>query len=390
MNAYEKRRLAHSAAAVIGIDAGKRRHAMVVRPASGEDSEPYLFDATRTGFGLALLEIRRVVPDAQPRDMLVAIEFAGYYGFTLAHWLRDQGFRVVSVLPKHTKHWKEVYHNQRLKSDPADAQTITDLAAQGSFVGFPFLKQVYADLRYLVSHRERLQTLRTGSIARLKDVLQVVWPEFESLCGNFNKKTPIALLRTYPSPQAFLAAPRASVVKLIRRTSRGQLGEALYDDLRTTALQTTALPGAHGFLAGEVPLQLEMIALVERQIAKVEGRMIECLKGAPEAQALLSIPKLGAPTAAVFLGSIGDPRMYESSRQALRLAGLSLITSTASGMKPGQPRISKRGRSELRKLMYMFAVRSVTNERHLPRGTGSRVESEPENAEEEGHHCSCS
>jgi transposase len=103
-----------------------------------------------------------------------------------------------------------------------------------------------------------------------------------------------------------------------------------------------------------------MLATVQRQIAEVEARMQECLEATPDGRALLSIPKLGAPTAAVFLGSIGDPRAYQSSRQALRLAGLSLITSTASGMKLGQPRLSKRGRSELRRLMYMFAVRSVT------------------------------
>jgi len=88
--------------------------------------------------------------------------------------------------------------------------------------------------------------------------------------------------------------------------------------------------------------------------------MITCLQRAPEAKALLSIPKLGEVTAAVFLGSIGDPRTYDSSRQALRVGGLSLIVTTASGKNPGNPRLSRRGRPELRRLMYMFAVRSVT------------------------------
>ena len=123
MNAYEKRTLAHSVAAVIGIDAGKRRHAMVVRPAGRADSDPFLFEATRAGFEMMILQFRRVAPEAEPGHTLVAVEFAGYYGFTLAHYLRDRGFRVVSVLPKHTKHWKEVYHNQGLKSDPADEPT---------------------------------------------------------------------------------------------------------------------------------------------------------------------------------------------------------------------------------------------------------------------------
>jgi len=56
-----------------------------------------------------------------------------------------------------------------------------------------------------------------------------------------------------------------------------------------------ALPGAQGVLVCEIPLQLEMLATVERQIAEVERRMQECLETTPDGRALLSIPKLGAP-----------------------------------------------------------------------------------------------
>ena len=309
-----------------------------------------------------LLDDPGCAPGVRPSEVLFAIEFAGNYGYTLAFLLRARGYEVVSVLPKHTKHWKEVFHNQRLKSDPADALTITDLAARGSFVGFPFHEQVYADLRGLVSEYERLTKLRTGTIARLKDVLQIVWPEFESRLDNFGKKTPIALLKAYPGPEAFLRARKASVLKLIRTTSHGQHGEALYDDLHEGARATIALTGAQGCLKNEIGRQIELLASYERQIAEVRETMIACLQRAPEGEALLSIPKLGEVTAAVFLGSIGDPRTYDSSRQALRVGGLSLIVTTASGNNPGKPRLSKRGRPELRRLMYMFAVRSVTKD----------------------------
>lgn len=359
MNHYQKRQLAQSVAAVVGIDAGKFKHALVVRPRGGADSKPLLFETSRTGFEIAIQLILEAAPNARPEDVLVGIEFAGYYGFTLAHFLRDRGFRIVSVLPKHTKHWKEVYHNQGLKSDPADALTITDLVGQGSFVGFPFLEQVYADLRHLVSLRERLSKLRIGSITRLKDVLQVVWPEFERRLGNFAKKTPYAVLGAYPGAEAFLRAPKRKVLRLLKSVSRGQHGEALYDELVASARQTIALAGAQGILKEEIGLQLELLSTYERQIAKTEALMVEALTKAPEAIALLSIPKLGPVTAAVFLGSIGDPQAYESSRQVLRIAGLSLVVN-ASGTREGRPHLSKRGRPEFRRQMYMFAIRSVT------------------------------
>lgn len=355
---FEKRRTAQRAAAVVGIDAGKRTHALVVRPRGGEDSKPFTFESTRDGFTRALEEIRAHAPDADPEDVLVGIEFAGNYGFTLAHFLHEAGLHVVSVLPAHTKRWKEVMHNQALKTDPKDAVTITDLAAQGHFVSFPFLEPVYADLRYLVSTRERLTKLRTAAIARLRGVLQVVWPEFERRFKNFQNKTPLALIRAYPGPDALLSAPKRRVLRLLKDVSRGHLGEATYDELVRAARETIALPGAQGVLRAELPLQLELLETYERQIEATDRRMRETLSRAPEAEALLSIPKLGPVTAAVFLGSIGDPRAYDSNRQILRVAGLSLVEAS-SGASKGKPRVSKRGRPELRRQAFMFALRSV-------------------------------
>ena len=359
MSHYAKRQRAQSAAAVVGIDAGKRKHAMVVRPRGGQDSRPLVFEATREGFERAVAEIRTRAPGARPQDVLVGIEFAGSYGFTLAHFLAAQGFQIVSVLGAHSKRWKDVVHNQALKSDCADALTITDLASQGHFVGFPFLEPVYADLRHLVSLRERLTKLRNGTIARLKDVLQAVWPEFDRRFGNFNKKTPLALLRHFPGPDAFLRARKQRVLKLLREVSRGQLGRETYEELLAMARNSVALPGAEGVLKDEIGLQLRLLSTYEDEIAHVERLMHEAVLRTPEGEPLLSIPKLGAVAAAVFLGSIGDPQSYESSRQALRVAGLSLVVRE-SGLQRGRPHLSKRGRPELRRQLYMFAVRSVT------------------------------
>jgi transposase len=355
---YQKRQRAQQATAVVGIDAGKHRHALVVRPRGGEDTRPMLFTADRAGFERALAEIHDQTGGAAPSDILVGIEFAGNYGFTLAHFLDRQGYGVVSVLPAHTRRWKEVMHGQNLKTDPHDALGIADLTAQGHFVGFPFLDPVYADLRYLVSTRERLTRLRTAAIARLKGILQVVWPEFEDRFKDFSKKTPLALLRAFPGPQALLDAPQRRVLKLIGSVSRGHLGLATYEELVERAEATIALPGAQGVLREEIPLQLELLDTYERQLQAVDASMVGALDQAPEADALLSIPKLGQVMAAVFLGSIGDPQAYDSSRQILRVAGLSMVEKSSGGSH-GRPHISKRGRPELRRQAFMFALRSV-------------------------------
>jgi transposase len=358
MNAYQKRQQAQTAAAVVGVDAGKFKHALVVRPRGGEDSKAFVFETTREGFEGAVERIRAAADGAAAAEILVGIEFAGVYGFTLAHYLHQQGFRVVSVLAAHTKKWKEVTHGQALKTDPKDAQTITDLVSQGQYVAFPFLKTAYAELRYLVSARDRLSLLRNGAINRLRSALQTVFPEFERIFKAVDKPTAMAILNAFPGPGDLLAAPRRRVLKILREVSRGHLREETYDALVRAARHSVALPGEQKALKGEIRLQLAQIAFYQEQMKVLEQHMAEAMRDLPEAECLMTIPGVAPVSAAIFLGLIGDPQAYESSRQVLRLAGLALVESS-SGLHRGQPRVSKRGRPLLRKQAFMLALRSV-------------------------------
>jgi transposase len=82
----------------------------------------------------------------------------------------------------------------------------------------------------------------------------------------------------------------------------------------------------------------------------------------------------------VFLWLIGDPQAYESSKQILKLAGLSLV-ERSSGTTKGQPHISKRGKPLLRKQLFMLALRAVRSDgmfrdrfvRHVARTGGKKL-----------------
>jgi transposase len=355
---HAKRTRGRLAAAVIGVDAGKYSHTLVVRPKDQPDSKPVTIPTTRAGFETAVDAIHTLAPEVRPEEMLVGIEFAGSCGHTLAHYLHQRGYPVVSVLPADTKHWKETAHGIPLKTDAKDALGITDLTWQGKFVGFPFLEPAYAELRALVNARDRLVVLRKAAITRIKSNLQTVWPEFEALFPNFSKTTPLVLLDAFPGPEELYKASKQRVLKVLATASRGHLGEERYQVLRAAAKHTLALPHARETLKAEIRAQIAQFRLYEEQLAALEARMAATLAPLPEAAALLTIPNVGPVTAAVFLGSIGDPRSYSSGREVLRIAGLTLVEAS-SGIHRGKQRISKRGRPSLRQMAYMFAVRSV-------------------------------
>jgi transposase len=375
-----RQRVRAQSAGAVGVDAGKFKHCLVVRPRGGADSRPVTFTATREGFDEAAEKILRLSGGVPPEEILVGIEFAGVYGFTLAYYLHQRGFQVVSVLAAHSKKWKEVVHSQALKTDEKDAGTITDLVAIGQFVSFPFLKKEYAELRYLVSARENVSVQRSAARTRLKAVLQVVWPEYEKTFPNFHYVTPLKLLARYPGPGDLLKAPKRQVMKLIKEISRNHLGERTYQELVDAAQRTVGLPLAQGALKGEIPLLIEQIDVFARQMDLIESRMEEILQTLPEAECLLTIPGVAPVSAAVFLGLIGDPQAYESSRQVLKLAGLSLV-ERSSGTRKGQQRISRRGKPLLRRQAFMLALAAVRSdgmfrrrfEAHVARNGGRKL-----------------
>jgi transposase len=354
----ERRARALTAGAIVGVDAGKFKHCLVVRPRGGIDSRPFLFPVTREGFEKAEEFILRTSGGVVPEDVLVGIEFAGVYGHTLAHYLHARGYQVVSVPPAFTKAGKKISHSRSIKTDAKDAITITTLVGNGSYRSFAFLKTSYMELRHLVSTRERLTSLRGAAITRLKSSLQVLWPEFESVFGNLKKKTAVAVLRAYPGPDDLLAARKSTVIRLLREISRNHLGEATYAKLKDSAESTLGLTSSTSALKGEVRQMLKQIAFYSARIKEVEAVMVTTMEPLPEAQALLTIPGVAPVAAATFLGSIGDPQSYHSSRQVLALAGLSLTTNS-SGQREGRDRISKEGRPLIRRLAFMLGLRAV-------------------------------
>jgi transposase len=338
---------------------GQVHYCLVVRPRGDRDSKPFSFPTTRAGFEGAARFILERAGSPSEDQVLVGIEFAGSYGFTFAHYLGARGFQVVGVLPSDTKRWKEVAHHQALKTDAKDALGITDLAATGHFVSFPFLKPEYATLRYLVSGRERVSVLRRAAITRLKMVLELVFPEYERTFKEFLSRTSLAVLKAYPGPATILAARKRVLRSLIKRESQNHLKKAHFDRLIAAAGNSLALPGAQGVLKDEIPMLIELIEVYENQLATYEQRMRVALAQVPEGEYLMTIPNVAAATAAAFLGSIGDPQAYESVKQVLKLARLSLVEKS-SGVTQGKQRISKRGRPVLRRYAFILAVRSVT------------------------------
>lgn len=126
--ADEKRLYARQFPVHVGVDTGKTFHKLVAMGPDGRRTKAVRVDVSRAGFEAADQYLTATFPDVPRERMLVALEFAGHQGFTFAHFLARQGYKVVSVLPAVTKALKKVEDNSPQKDDAKDAAQICRLA----------------------------------------------------------------------------------------------------------------------------------------------------------------------------------------------------------------------------------------------------------------------
>src|SRR3954466_5420224 len=105
---------------------------------------------------------------------------------------------------------------------------------------------------------------------------------------------------------------------------------------------------------------LEEYDLATIQLERVEQQVTAFLKQIPYAKQLLTIKGISEISLAGILGEAGDLSGFAHGNSLLRHAGLHLAEAS-SGKWKGQIVISKRGRSRLRRFLYLATMSLVMN-----------------------------
>jgi transposase len=358
MQPDDKYLYAHSFPVHVGVDTAKKFHMMVARGPDGRRTKPHKVIVSREGFDGADAHLLALFPDVPRERMLVGLEFAGHHGFTFAHHLARLGYPIVNVLPSVTKRSKEIEDNSPLKTDAKDAALIAKLVGDGSFVRFPFLDELYLELRLLTTERHRLSCEEVRFKNRLQAILDLAWPEFSEFFSNLTDATPVALLERWPLPADLREAFPPLVRNVTKVMSRNHFPQEKCDRLLATAAISVGLAQGSEVRRREILRLLKRWTVTRQQIEEVEVALTARVERSPAAKALTSIPEVGAVCAATIVAELGTPDDYESPRQVLKLAGMNLV-ERSSGLFRGRAKQSKRGRPELRRQLFLLACRWV-------------------------------
>ncbi len=343
---------------IAAIDIGKKANYGYFRAPDGQDVKPFAFYNLRDGFEKFWTKLLEFQKDHNLDEIVVGFESTGPYAEPLLHFLKIKEVTLVQTNPMHTKRLKELTGNSPNKTDEKDPKVIADVISLGHALTLVIPEGPAAQLRRLSQARERAIKSRTSMSNQLQHLLFVIFPE---LSWRMKSKSVLHLVENYPTPQSIVGMGLDALCAILKKVSKGKLGRERAREIFEAAQKSVGITEGRESILKEIGHLVSNIGNENRFIDGLEKEMKHYLGKVPYSHSILSIKGIGKVSAAGLIGEVGDFRKFSTISEITKLAGLDLY-EISSGRKKGQKRISKRGRSYLRKILFFAAINVVRSE----------------------------
>ena len=343
---------------IVTVDISKATNVGYSRCPDGTDTKPFKFNNNRQGFNYFWNRITQMKNTYDMEEVVLGFESTGPYGEPLIHFMRKMDVKLIQVNPMHTKRVKELEGNSPNKTDEKDPKVIADIIELGHALTVVIPEGPAAELRRLTMARERAMQRRTSLFNQLQDLEFSIFPEFSQVFKDVKTKSAMFILKYFPAPQDIAKFKLKCLTVVLKKVSRGRLKEDRVKTLYDAAKTTVGTKEGQRSVLFEIKEMCATIESTECFIAEIENEMSHHLQDIPYSKFLLSIKGIGEVTAGGLIGEVGNFRSFNTIAEILKYAGLDLF-EISSGIHRGQRRISKRGRSLMRKLLFFVAINVV-------------------------------
>jgi transposase len=346
---------------IVGVDIAQQFHvARAVNFRGIVVGDPLTFVNNEEGFVKLQNWIEKLKRLKNLDSTIVGMEPTGHYWKNLSKWLVKQKIEVVTVNPHLVKRNKENRDNTQSKSDKKDALVIADMVKNGYYSFVRPSSESFEKLRVLISNRDVIVKRLVSSTNQIHRWVDIVFPELRQVFKDVTCKGAIATLRLFPTPNEIASLEPLDVMrgwKSIMQRQPGPKKAQLLINLAKSSIGTGQALDAYKFHLEQL---LEEYDLAIKQLERVEQQVKEVLNKIPFARKLLMIKGISEISLAGILGEAGDLSGFSHGNSLLRHAGLHLAEAS-SGKWKGQIVLSKRGRSRLRRFLYLATMSLVMN-----------------------------
>lgn len=362
MNSTQNKKLAQVTenSLIVGVDIGEGKHYARAFDWRGVEfsRKAIPFSNTREGFITFQKWVENVQKKTGKKDLLVGCEPTGCYWLTFQMYLHQRKIRLVTVNPYHVHTVKELDDNSPEKDDMKDPKTIAGLVKEGRFTDAYVPEGIYADIREAYICRDQIMKQHVRLANQIQGWLQKYFPEYLDCFKKFDTAGGLMVLQRAPLPEDIIKLGADGINQIWRDAKLRAVGMKKAKTLIEAARDSVGIQGGEA-ARYELQCLIEDYLIKDRQKDRAEELLKSYLVQVPNIEKLLAIPGVGFETAAGFVAEVGDIGRFTDPKQIQKLAGLEIVKAQ-SGKKKGCPRISKRGRCKLRRIMYVATKPLVT------------------------------
>lgn len=337
---------------VVGIDIAKEVHyARAFNYRRIELDKVISFTNNQEGFKSFRNWVLEVMKENNLDNIIIGFEPTGHYWYNFAEFCRIKDFKYVMVNPYHVKISKEMDDNSQTKNDRKDPKTIAKLVIDGRYFETYVATGVYAELRNIVKIYEHVTGCKSVVENKIIQWLDNYFPEFPTVFGNWECKSGMITLKSFPLPSMIVELGEAKVLETWKKEIKQGVGMKRAQRLLLAASGSVGC--TEGLRMGQKELEylLKEYEMYLEQLEEIKSEMEILLVQVQGAKEILEIKGVGIVTATAIIAEIGDISRFEDARQIQKYAGLNLIENS-SGKHKGQTTISKRGRKRLRGFLF--------------------------------------
>ena len=351
---------------IVGIDVSKDRHHAFFRTVPGRTLlKRLVFENSYEGFERLLSQVEVLRLENGLREVVFGMEPTGNYHKPLGEFLIRRLALVVLVSNVAAKENRKSLDGRWDKHDEKDAANVADLVSQGKFLFYEYPEPRIKELRVLLALKRRLKRQEHGYRVRIRNHLVAKYfPELDRYFDQ-SEKYSLAIVRWCLDPRSLSGYEFEEFVRMVAPQMRsGQQSGRLRTILQRAqhSIGCEMGPGAEF----EARVMVEGLRQIRIVIGDTDKQIQERCLEFSEYEYLLSIPGFGPDVSAKVLGAIGDPFRFQNGSQVIKMAGLDLNAErSGKGSERARPRISKKGKADLRYALYQAAFIASTKNRYF-------------------------
>ena len=342
---------------LVGVDPHKHKHAIISMDQKAVVRTRFKISNDRQGFEHLLMRVEQETEKAGASGIIFAIEAGSHYWRNLAYYLAEKNVRFRLINPFTLKRQREGEDLNRRKNDYRDAIMAAELLRMGKFTETRLLEGDYAELRALDRCYQRLKHEQARAINLLRGLLDGLFPEFCQVFKSPSGQSAMSVLSAIMVPGAIASLSPQEFICMVRSHHQGgRLAVGKLAALHRLASVSVGVKAGAGGVSGEIRLLVERLRILATQIKQAERELLELVGKLPEASYALSIKGLGKLTVARLIARIGPVGDYGNAKDLIKLAGSNPTQSESAGKSRSHTPMSKKGRSDLRGLLWLAAM----------------------------------